>query len=524
MPLVTLNHIKKSYGDRLLYEIDHLQIEDQDRIGLVGANGSGKTTLFRLITGQEDPDSGSIERQYPTELLPQLKENHATKSGGETTAEYVIQALNKQPKLLLADEPTTHLDISHINWVEKSFRRFSGAFIVVSHDRTFLDKVCTSIWELDEQKITVYQGNYSSYKEQKAKERRHQETEYEKYISKRNQLIEARDRKTRQAVNATKRNVPVGDSEYNLKGSAPYFQKKSKKLHQVQKAMDSRLEKLDKVEKPTDLQAIKIELPDMDKLNRRFIIRVTDSTGEVPGKTLWKRTTLSIKGGEKVALIGPNGSGKTTLINKLLREDEAVQLSPSLRIGYFSQNLSTLNVDESILDNVKKDAVQSETTIRIILAQLFFKGNDVYKPISVLSGGERVKVSLAKLLAGNYNTLILDEPTNFLDIQAVEALEDLLKEYPGSVLVVSHDRSFINTTASKIWEIEDKQISEFEGNLDEWEAAKTHASSITAKEEELMRVENKIAEVLGALSLDYSEEKDDEFKQLLKRKKDLKDS
>lgn len=223
-------------------------------------------------------------------------------------------------------------------------------------------------------------------------------------------------------------------------------------------------------------------------------------------------------------MIGPNGSGKTTLINKLLREDEAIQLSPSLRIGYFSQNLSTLNLNESILENVKKEAVQSETTIRIILAQLYFKGEDVYKPISVLSGGERVKVSLAKLLAGNYNTLILDEPTNFLDIQAVEALEYLLKEYPGSVLVVSHDRSFINTTASKIWEIEDKQISEFEGNLDEWEAAKTHASSITAKEEELMRVENKIAEVLGALSLDYSEEKDDEFKQLLKRKKELKDS
>lgn len=299
MPLVTLNHIKKSYGDRLLYEIDHIQIEDQDRIGLVGANGSGKTTLFRLITGQEDPDSGSIERQYPTELLPQLKENHATKSGGETTAEYVIQALNKQPKLLLADEPTTHLDISHINWVEKSFQRFSGAFIVVSHDRTFLDKVCTSIWELDEQKITVYQGNYSSYKEQKAQKRRHQETEYEKYISKRNQLMEARDRKTRQAVNATKRNVPVGDSEYNLKGSAPYFQKKSKKLHQVQKAMDSRLEKLDKVEKPTDSHAIKIELPDMDKLNRRFIIRVTDSTGEVPGKPSGSARLCQLKGVRK---------------------------------------------------------------------------------------------------------------------------------------------------------------------------------------------------------------------------------
>ncbi|TVP89515.1 ATP-binding cassette domain-containing protein, partial [Alkalibacterium sp.] len=224
---------------------------------------------------------------------------------------------------------------------------------------------------------------------------------------------------------------------------------------------------------------------------------------------------------EKVALLGANGSGKTTLIQKILSGDESLQLSPSLKIGYFSQDLSILDVSKSILDNVKKDAVQSETLIRIILAQLQFRGDNVYKPVDVLSGGERVKVSLAKLLAGDYNTLILDEPTNFLDIQAVEALEGLLEAYEGSILFVSHDRSFVNRTASKLWVIEDQKIQEFDGNLEEWDTARQQNAPVDSTAEELMRLENKIAEVLGSLSLAFSEEKDKEFKKLLQRKKEL---
>lgn len=225
MPLVLLKKLKKSYGDRLLFDIEKLQIEDSDRIGLVGTNGSGKTTLFRLIKGLEEPDEGIIERQTTVELLPQLKDAIGTKSGGEVTADYIVQALNKRPKLLLADEPTTHLDISHIDWVEKSFKQFNGAFLLVSHDRTFLDQVCTTIWELDGKTVTVYPGNYTAYKREKENQRQHQQTEYEKYTNKLSQLTQAKERKARQAVNATKRKAKVGDSEYNLKGSAPYFQK-----------------------------------------------------------------------------------------------------------------------------------------------------------------------------------------------------------------------------------------------------------------------------------------------------------
>lgn len=259
-------------------------------------------------------------------------------------------------------------------------------------------------------------------------------------------------------------------------------------------------------------------------MTQRFVIRAKDSSGSFSKKTLWSKSTFSLKGGEKVALLGANGSGKTTLIHKLLNGDDAIQLSPALKIGYFSQDLSTLEASESILDNVKQDAVQSETLIRIILAQLQFRGDDVYKPVSVLSGGERVKVALAKLIVSDYNTLILDEPTNFLDIQAVEALEDLLAGYPGSILFVSHDRSFVNRTATKLWVIEDQKIQEFDGNLDKWEKARQKQPSVSSTEEELMRLENRIAEVLGSLSLEFSEEKDREFKELLQKKKELKEN
>lgn len=521
MALVTLHNIKKSFGDRLLFEMDHLSIHKGDRIGLVGTNGSGKTTLLNIISGEIEPDEGSIESHALISFLPQLKEKSQTKSGGEVTADYVIQALNEKSQLLLADEPTTHLDMRHIEWVEKAFQKYSGAFIVISHDRTFLDNVCDTIWELDNNKIKRYSGNYASYKKEKDNERQFQQTEYEKYIKKSKQLQEAKEKKAKQANDAVKRKAPVGDSEYNLKGASDYFQSKAKKLHSVQKSMETRLEKLEKVDKPKDTQTVKMELPEMEAIQNRFIIRGFDLEGKVPGKRLWKPTNISVKGGEKVGIIGPNGSGKTTLIQNILSERDKLTLSPAMKIGYFSQNLTILDTDKSILENVSEEAVQSETLTRIVLAQLNFKGEDVFKKVSVLSGGERVKVSLAKLLVGDYNTLVLDEPTNFLDIQAVEALENLLKDYEGTLLVVSHDRAFLSSIIDKLWIIEDKQLNEFNGTYTEWE--NTSVSTLVDEvEEELLRIENQLTTVLSELSLNPSEEKEREFQELLQQKKTLK--
>ncbi|GAA0356041.1 ABC-F type ribosomal protection protein [Alkalibacterium iburiense] len=520
MALVTLHNVKKSFGDRLLFEVDHLSVHKGNRIGLVGTNGSGKTTLLKLLSGEIEPDEGSLESHALISFLPQLKESSQTKSGGEVTADYVIQALNEKSQVLLADEPTTHLDMNHIEWVEKAFLKYHGAYIVISHDRAFLDNVCETIWELDNQTIKIYSGNYSDYKEEKEKEKQFQQTEHEKYIKKSKQLQEAKVMKAKQARDATKRKVPVGDSEYNLKGASDYFQSKAKKLHSVQKSIETRLDKLEKVEKPKEDGIVKMEVPDSEMIRQRFIIRGFDFEGHVPGKLLWKPVNISLKGGEKVGLIGSNGSGKTTLIRQLLSGHPDLVLSPAMKTGYFAQNLNTLDTDKSILENVSEEAVQTETLIRIVLAQLSFTGDDVFKKVSVLSGGERVKVSLAKLLVGDYNTLILDEPTNFLDIQAVEALENLLKNYDGTLIVVSHDRAFISSIVDKLWIIEETKLTEWNGTYSEWEQS-SHDTSLNEREEELMRIENQLTSVLSELSLNPSEEKEKQFQDLLNRKRML---
>lgn len=258
----------------------------------------------------------------------------------------------------------------------------------------------------------------------------------------------------------------------------------------------------------------------MDTLRHRFIIRGNKVEGCVARKQLWKPADFAIRGGDKVTIIGDNGSGKTTLIQKILSDCAAITYSPALKIGYFAQDLSLLNKERSILENVKEGSSQTETLIRIVLAQLQFKGEAVYKSISVLSGGERVKVSLAKLLVGEYNTLILDEPTNFLDIQAVGALEKLLQEYEGSILLVSHDRRFVSRIATKVLSIHQNQLTQFDGTIEEWQKSKERVK-LNWKEEELLRIENELQMVLGKLSLEPNKELDQAFQRLLKKKKEL---
>lgn len=216
---------------------------------------------------------------------------------------------------------------------------------------------------------------------------------------------------------------------------------------------------MEKVDKVKEAAPLKMTLPHQEKLQQKIILRIEDVEGAVPGKQLWEKASLNIKNGDKVGIIGPNGAGKTTFIKKIMRKDAGITLNPSIKIGYFQQDLSTLNQEKSILENVKETSKQDETLIRTVLARLHFYGDDVFKPVHVLSGGEQVKVAFAKLFVSDINMLILDEPTNYLDIEAVEALEDLLQAYEGTVLFVSHDRQFINNIATKVIKISQQQLT-----------------------------------------------------------------
>ncbi|GIO23331.1 Vga family ABC-F type ribosomal protection protein [Oceanobacillus sp. J11TS1] len=523
MKILEAHHIKHSIKDRELFSIEHLAVHSKDRIGLVGKNGSGKTTLLNLLAGNIRPEQGTVQMYTLVELLPQLKEKSDQKSGGEVTQAYIVEALKKQTGLLLADEPTTNLDTAHIEWLEKQLSHWQGAFIIVSHDRNFLDKLCKEIWEIDKGTITIYSGNYSAYRQQKEKEIEKQRLAYEHYQQKKQQLERAIEKKEQKAQRATKTpKSKIGSTEQSLKGTKPYFAKKQKKLQKTSKALETRLENLEKVEKVTEAVPIKMTLPHQERLQKKIILRIEDVEGTVPGKRLWKRASLNIKGGDKVGIIGPNGAGKTTFLKKIMQGEDGITLNPSVKIGYFRQDLSTLNTAKSILENVKETSKQDETLIRTVLARLHFYRDDVFKPVLVLSGGERVKVAFAKLFVSDINMLILDEPTNYLDIEAVEALESLLLAYEGTVLFVSHDRQFTRNIATKIIEINNQELVCFEGNLKQLHEEPTEKKAEeNAIEQQLMIIETKITEVLSKLSLEPSDELDQEFQKLLQQKQAL---
>jgi len=526
MILLEATNLKIYVKDRLLIDIPHLRIDTNARIGLVGRNGSGKTTLLEVLAGLKAPDEGQVFIRSRLGLIPQLPEPDMTKSGGEQTQQAILHALAQDPELLLADEPTTNLDTSHMEWLEKQLLGWQGALVMVSHDRSFLDAVCTSIWEIRDSKLHVYKGNYSDYAaERELRDRQHDEA-YERYMQERRQLERAIRLKEENAARATKKPKNVSPSEARITGAKPYFAKKQKKLHQTVQAMETRLEKLETVEKRREPPPIKMSLLHGDVISGKIVLRVEKLAGRIGKRILWEQASFHVRSGDKLAIIGPNGAGKTTLVKKLLQQDEHVLLSPAIRIGYFSQRIEVLDPDRSILDNVRATSSQDETTIRTVLARLHFFRDDVYKPVHVLSGGERVKVALAKIFVSDVNMLVLDEPTNFLDIETIEALEALLSDYEGTVLFVSHDRRFISNLATRILAFEEGRIRLFEGTYDQYkqhqaEARPSASNEEAHRQERLLVIETRISEVLSRLSLEPSQQLEEEFQQLLAEKRKL---
>src|SRR5690625_2046341 len=355
MLLLEAFHIKHYVQDRLLLDIAHLQVHQNDRIGLVGRNGNGKTTLLEILSKTNSPEKGTVTQHSTCELIPQLKQVTSTKSGGELTKKYIQKALDKKPNLLLADEPTTNLDTSSIEALEGILNDWNGAFIIVSHDRAFLDSLCTSIWEIDDGIINIYQGNYSNFIKQKERLRKEQEREYEKYVSKKQQLKAAAELTEQRAQRATKKPKNVSASEARIKGVKTHYDNKQKKLRSSSKALEKRIEQLPSVEKPKVIPPIQMNVINEDTLQGRFVLTMDDVIAKVGGRILWRINRLDVKNGDKIALIGDIGSGKTTLVKKILQQANqanGITISPAVKIGYFSQNLDVLNENQTILENV----------------------------------------------------------------------------------------------------------------------------------------------------------------------------
>ena len=518
--LVECRNLKKSYGDRLILDIENLCVYDQDRIGIVGVNGAGKTTLLNLLSQRIEPDEGWVKLYGKCSCISQLEPPeeeaiqqeiaskfkvpqiyHTSMSGGEKTRFKLAAGLSQNNTIIFADEPTSNMDIEGIQLVENSFAKFSGALVLISHDRDLLDSLCTKIIEIEEGKIKIYSGNYSEYIKQKTGERELAQFEYEQYVKEKKRL-ERVIISTREKVKSMRKNPRrMGNSEARLHKMGS--QKAKANLDRTVKNVESRIQHLEVKEKPSKIEKIKLDIGDVQKLYNKVIIEGKELNKSFGEKVIFKNAQFHVEKGVKAGLIGPNGCGKTTLLKMILNQEPPIKIAPNVRIGYFSQELSILEENMSILDNVMAESVYEESFVRILLARLLFKGDSVYKKVRILSGGERVKVSFAKIICSDFNLLILDEPTNYLDLNSLEVVEEVLGEYEHSLLFVSHDRRFINSVANQIMTIEDHKIKTFKGSYEEYMASRTKVRDREKEQiaEEILLLETRLTEVISRISM-----------------------
>lgn len=577
--ILACQNIEKSFDGELLLHDVNFHIEEREKAALIGINGAGKSTLLKIIVGEISPDEGQVilakgktigylaqhqeissqlsiydsllemkqhvldmERgmreleeemkhaegenlsrimesysrltqkfeqengyAYKSEITGVLKglgfeekdfdKMVSTLSGGQKTRVALGRLLLSSPDIILLDEPTNHLDMESISWLETYLLNYPGAVFIVSHDRYFLDKVVTKIIELDNTKATVFSGNYSAYSEKKAQLRK---AAYQAFLNQQQEI------KHQEEVIAKLR-------QFNREKSIRRAESREKML-----------EKIEVLEKPTETDAaMRISLkPRITSGND--VLTVEHLSKSFPSLPLFKDLNFTVKRGEKVAIIGNNGTGKTTILkilNHLLSPDEgSFRLGSKVHIGYYDQEHHVLHMEKTVFEEISDDYPKlTNTEIRNLLAAFLFTGDDVFKPISALSGGERGRVSLAKLMLSEANFLILDEPTNHLDIISKEILEDALNNYEGTVLYVSHDRYFINRTATRILELTNQKLVNYIGNYDYYLEKKEELTSIYAPKIQ----EEKAREKTSSTKLDWQQKKEEQAR-IRKRENELK--
>lgn len=516
MLLIECKDIRKYYGERLILEIDELKIYEGDRIGIVGINGSGKTTLLNILSKRLEPDQGYVRTYGSSSYVSQiddpdnniLSDEMASRfgvdfswkesmSGGEKTRFKVAAALEENSDVLFADEPTSNADLESIRLMEDRFRVRNGTLVLISHDRSFLDRLCNQILEIEDGKVSTYKGNYTAYKDQKIMELERKRFEYQEYVRERKRLqsaigeIKGKSSSIRQAPRR------MGNSEARLHKMGG--QRAKATLDSAAKNIEKRIEHMERKEKPREEPKIKFDIPDSSRSHSRILVEGKNLNKSFDTRVIFKDSEFMIENGAKVALIGPNGCGKSTLIKMIMDGEEGIRVAKSAKIGYFSQDLSILNEGRSIIENVMENSIYSETFARIFLARLLFRKEAVHRKVKVLSGGERVKVSFAKILMEDFNMLILDEPTNYLDIMSLEIIEEALQEYNRTLLFVSHDRKFIGSIADQVMTIEGGKIDLYKGNYEEYLAGKD--KSLDKREEQIMVLRNRLSELISRISM-----------------------
>lgn len=534
---LVVDKIAKSFGVHDIFKDVSFMVEKGEHIGLVGVNGSGKTTLLHCLLEPSYIDSGSIrfepgisvgyvqqgftdikgtiwefmlqscpeilrlreelqrlEAEVSTaadDVLETIMEEYtrvtkryeyldgyhyenrikrvliglgyteewweqdaATLSGGQKTRLMLAAALVRNPDFLILDEPTNHLDIVMTQWLEAYLREFKGGLLVVSHDRAFLDNVAVRILEMEAGKLQSFKGNYSRYLEQKA------------------------------IQTATLEAAYAAQQDYIARTEAYIRRFKAGIKSKMARGRQSQLNRLERMDAPVKNEEFELRLPPATECADRVLIMEDLSIG-YGEKVLAQGINITLRRGEKAALLGANGTGKTTLLKTILGEIQPLKgkakIGNRVQIGYFSQSYERLNPKQTLLENFVMEYGFTEERTRSMLGGMLFHGDDVFKEIGTLSGGQKARLVLLKLVLDGANCLVLDEPTNHLDIMAREAVEAALTAFDGTVLVVSHDRYFINEVADRIWEIEEGQLKDYKGNYDFYLAEKQKAAAAAAE-------------------------------------------
>lgn len=582
--LLACQNISKAFGTKEILHDVNFHINEKEKIAIVGINGSGKTTLLKIIMGEETPDNGQViiakdttigylsqhqdisfdntiygemlaTKQYILDLetsIRKLEKNmkHAegeelekiletynrlsskydrdngysyeseitgvlkglgfspedydrhinTLSGGQKMRIALGRLLLTRPDLIILDEPTNHLDMPSISWLEGFLASYSGSVLIVSHDRYFIDRIVTKVIEIDNKKATIYHGNYTYFADKRTELRA---SMMKAYLNQQAQI------KHQEAV-ITKL------KQFNREKSIKRAESREKML-----------DKIDVLDKPTEITSeMRLTLePSVESGND--VLTVSHLAKSFGKEALFTDLDFEIKRGEKVALIGGNGTGKTTIlkmINHIVSKDAGtIALGSRVHIGYYDQEHQVLSLHKTIFEEIS-DAYPdlNNTKIRNVLAAFLFTGDDVFKKIEDLSGGERGRVSLAKLMLSPANFLILDEPTNHLDIQSKSILEDAIRSYTGTVLVVSHDRYFINRIATRILELKDQKLYSFIGNYEYYDSHKeqVYTAAAAVAPELADSVPDTTAPVSSAKD-DYKKQKEEQAR-IRKKENDIK--
>lgn len=565
--ILSCQNICKTFVEKPVLQNISFHLNENDRLAIIGYNGAGKSTLLKIIVGELSADEGEVltkkdatigylaqhqdhdfHRSIFDELLSVKKEiieldeqmrtyekemehldgdaleqkmqqytnaTHKfeqmngfaykseitgilkglgfteedfqkqvrTLSGGQMTRVALGKLLLKNPDVLLLDEPTNHLDVSSIQWLENYLSRYKGAVIIVSHDRFFLDKVVNKVMEIEFAKSLLFDGNYTQF------------------IQKRDQVKAIRKKEYENQQQEIKRQKEV------IRKLRQFNREKSiRRAESREKVLD----KMEILDKPRDYQGDMRLTIEPEVISGNDVLTLENVAKSFGSKQLFSNISCNIFRGERVALIGPNGTGKTTLLKiickKISKNSGIIQLGAGVSIGYYDQAQDNLNNDKTIFDEISDDYPDlNNTKIRNTLAAFLFYGEDVFRPISSLSGGEKGRVSLAKLMLSHANFLILDEPTNHLDIQSKEILESAMNSYTGTILYVSHDRYFINKTATRILEISKDSLTSYPGNYRDY---------LHQKEKEIIQEEGKKSDrSVSESKLDWQQQKELQAKQ-----------